>query len=122
MADKIEGFLEVGCNEAGEVVINHSDIKPDENGVGHIVFSPAQARNLAQTLWKCADEAEGVDVAPEYFISFTTEKGGAPKGKLDAVRVRLDMIRTGDMNREFRLDLCDHPLYSDLKDYVKANQ
>jgi hypothetical protein len=47
MADKITGTLEVGTNETNEVVINHPDLDPDENGVGHIVFSPAQARNLA---------------------------------------------------------------------------
>ena len=40
MTDKIEGYLEVGCNDQGEVVVNHPDLKPDENGVGHIVFSP----------------------------------------------------------------------------------
>jgi hypothetical protein len=56
--DKIEGFLEVGYNESGEVVINHPDLKPDEHGVGHIVFSPAQARNLADLLRKHATIAE----------------------------------------------------------------
>ena len=50
MADKITGHLEVGTNDNGEVVINHPDLKPDENGVGHIVFSPDQARNLARLL------------------------------------------------------------------------
>jgi hypothetical protein len=58
MADKIEGVLEVGRNEQGEVVINHPDMKPDENGVGHIVFSVNQARNLAKLLNKQASEAE----------------------------------------------------------------
>lgn len=52
--DKIEGYLEVGANEQGEVVINHPDLKPDENGVGHIVFSKNQARNLAKLLTKHA--------------------------------------------------------------------
>jgi hypothetical protein len=56
--DKIEGFLEVGRNENHEVVINHPDLKPDENGVGHIVFSPRQARNLANLLLKHATWAE----------------------------------------------------------------
>lgn len=58
MADKIEGVLEVGCNEQNEVVINHPDLKPDANGIGHIVFSVAQARDLANTLLKKAGEAE----------------------------------------------------------------
>lgn len=52
------GYLEVGCNEHDEIVINHPDLKPDENGVGHIVFSPLQARNLARLLMDNADSAE----------------------------------------------------------------
>lgn len=57
--DKIEGFLEVGRTEdTHEVVINHPDLKPDENGVGHIVFSPRQARNLANLLLKHAAWAD----------------------------------------------------------------
>lgn len=58
MADNIGGFLEVGCNDNDEIVINHPDLKPDENGVGHIVFSPHQARNLAQLLLDNAVSAE----------------------------------------------------------------
>lgn len=56
--DKIAGFLEVGLNDGGEIVINHPDLKPDENGVGHIVFSANQARNLAQLLLKNASQSE----------------------------------------------------------------
>lgn len=56
--DKITGFLEVGLNEAGEIVVNHPDLEPDENGVGHIVFSADQARNLARLLEKHANESE----------------------------------------------------------------
>lgn len=56
--DKIEGFLEVGRNEDHEVVINHPDLKPDESGIRHIVFSPRQARNLANLLIKHATWAE----------------------------------------------------------------
>lgn len=58
MADKIEGFLEVGHNEDREVVINHPDLKPDAQGVGHITFSPNQARTLAGLLIKHANEVE----------------------------------------------------------------
>ncbi len=61
--DKIEGFLTVGRNEEHEVVINHPDLKPDADGVGHIVFSPRQARQLANLLLKhaawCDAEREG---------------------------------------------------------------
>jgi len=56
--DKITGFLEVGLNDAGEVVVNHPDLKPDENGVGHIVFSANQARDLSQLLDKYANRSE----------------------------------------------------------------
>lgn len=52
-----EGVLEVGT-VGGEVIVNHPDLKPDENGVGHIVFSPRQARNFAHNLLKHATIAE----------------------------------------------------------------
>lgn len=53
-----KGFLEVGTTGKGEVVINHPDLVPDENGVGHIVFSVEQARELANMmLAKAADAA-----------------------------------------------------------------
>jgi hypothetical protein len=38
-----------------EIVVNHPQLLTDENGCGHIVFSAAQARNLAQLLNKHAD-------------------------------------------------------------------
>jgi hypothetical protein len=57
MANIAAGVLEVGTTGAGEVVINHPDLLPDENGVGHIVFSPAQARRLGNLLLHKADEA-----------------------------------------------------------------
>jgi hypothetical protein len=56
--DTVGGFLEVGLNDANEIIINHPDLKPDENGIGHIVFSPAQARHLAQLLTRHAATAE----------------------------------------------------------------
>jgi hypothetical protein len=57
LADKQQGCLMVGTTGAGEVVINHGDIDPDKDGIGHIVFSPAQARDLARLLNEKADEA-----------------------------------------------------------------
>jgi len=51
------GFLEVGTTGAGEVIVNHPDLKPDENGVGHIVFSIDEARNLARLLNEKASDA-----------------------------------------------------------------
>lgn len=50
MSDKIEGYLEVGLNDKDEIVINHPDLKTDENGVGHIVFSINQAQHLSHLL------------------------------------------------------------------------
>lgn len=58
MSDIIAGYLEVGDNGQGEVVINYRDLTPDENGVGYIVFSPGQARNLGNLLIKRADSIE----------------------------------------------------------------
>ena len=56
-SDVNAGVLEVGTNDRFEVVVNHPDLKPDENGVGHIVFSPRQARHFANLLLKHADLA-----------------------------------------------------------------
>ncbi len=55
--DANAGTLEVGRNDNFEIVVNHPDLSPDENGVGHIVFSPRQARQFARLLLKHADEA-----------------------------------------------------------------
>jgi hypothetical protein len=51
------GVLEVGVNDAGEVIVNHPDLQPDENGCGHIVFSGDQARAFADLLYRKADES-----------------------------------------------------------------
>ena len=63
MNDKIEGYLEVGYNEKGEVVLN---LDKDRNGVGHIILSPGQARTLAEKLNKKADEARVQRIKTEY--------------------------------------------------------
>lgn len=52
-----ENSLQIGTNGEGEVIINHPDLNPDENGVGHIVFSVSQARKLADLLQMKAHEA-----------------------------------------------------------------
>lgn len=59
MTDKFEGFLEVGTNDQDEIVVNHPDLKPDANGVGHIVFSSNQARHFGNLLLRHAAVAEG---------------------------------------------------------------
>lgn len=53
--------------------------------------------------------------ADEYYINFSTKEG-----KLEGVRIRIDMQPIG-MDQKVRIDLCDHPLYSELKQYVKDN-
>jgi hypothetical protein len=50
--------LQVGTNGLGEVVVNHGDLQPDANGVGHLVFSPEQARRFAKLLLDKALDAE----------------------------------------------------------------
>jgi hypothetical protein len=56
--DGISGYLEVGLDDNNEIVINHPDLLPDADGVGHIVLSPDQARNLARLLDKHVIQAE----------------------------------------------------------------
>lgn len=51
------GFLLVGTTGHGEVTINHRQMEVDENGIGHIVFSPAEAMELAKILRRKALEA-----------------------------------------------------------------
>lgn len=66
-------------------------------------------------------QPKGFDGGPaaEYFIEFSTQ---IQPGKIVATRIRIDQITVADMNQEFRLDLSDHPLYSDLKRYVRGNE
>jgi hypothetical protein len=53
---KITGYLEIGINpETFEIVIN---LDEDRNGIGHVTFSPDQARNLASILIRKADEVD----------------------------------------------------------------
>jgi hypothetical protein len=51
------GVLEVG-DDGVNVVVNHPDLKPDENGVGHIVFSVSQARHFAGLILERANQLE----------------------------------------------------------------
>ncbi len=62
-----------------------------------------------------------MEPAEEYFIEFFTESGGAKPHTIDGIRIRIDMVNITDMNAKFRVDLCDHPLYPNLKKYVKKN-
>lgn len=54
----------------------------------------------------------------EYYIDFNSK---IEPGKLQAVRVRIDLVTITDMEKPLEVDLCCHPLYKELKQYVKAN-
>lgn len=58
---ELQGTLEIGTNEQGEVVINL-----DKDRTGHIIFSPRQARALAAALFRQAEEAEKVRHNPPH--------------------------------------------------------
>jgi hypothetical protein len=51
--NKVAGFLQVGVNDHGEVIINL-----DKDRTGHITFSYSQARNLAHVLLSKAEESK----------------------------------------------------------------
>jgi hypothetical protein len=55
----------------------------------------------------------------EYFIAFYTKD--CPKGTIDGVRVRLDTVRKTDMDQSMAINLCEHPLYREIVQYVQAN-
>jgi len=59
----------------------------------------------------------------EYFIDFTTIPGDKPNTvkAIDAVKVRIDMVRITDMDAPMSINLCDHPLYDELERYVLSN-
>jgi hypothetical protein len=123
--DKIGGYLEVGVDDKGQVVINHADLTPDANGVGHIIFSPAQARTLGLLLLRKASDADGFPGTGEEGEYFIEVNRNVRKTTASAVRVRIDnpafdsALRLGD-------DLLDKALYEDplyfkLKQFVEFN-
>jgi len=56
----------------------------------------------------------------EYFIDFNSKIN---PGKLQAVRVRIDLvtIEQKDFDKPLNLALCDDPLYEELQKFVLAN-
>ena len=59
-----------------------------------------------------------METAEEFYIAFDTKIN---PGKLEAVRVRLDIVTIDDLDSQLSIGLCNHPLYSDLAKYVRAN-
>lgn len=55
--DHVEGYLEVGCNDVGEVILN---LDHERNGIGHLVFSPAQARAIGSSFIDKAKEGDEI--------------------------------------------------------------
>lgn len=56
----------------------------------------------------------------DYYIAFRT-KDVVPKGSIVALKVSIGTEIHTDMNQQFDLGLCDHPLYPDLVEYVRSN-
>lgn len=57
-------------------------------------------------------------MAREYSIKFDVENGGKA---LNVISVTLTRSIERDVNKTFRIDLCDDPLYPALCEYVKNN-
>ena len=70
MTDHIAGHLLVGETEAGDISVTHPNIVADADGVGHMLFSPTQARNLARVLCEAADRADKIRLADVVSNSF----------------------------------------------------
>ena len=71
MTEIAKNTLEVGTSGKGEVVINHSDLELDKNGVGHIVLSPQQATDLALLLLA---KAAAVKAEKDYVVLSPAER------------------------------------------------
>jgi hypothetical protein len=57
--DTVGGTLQVWrTDEGNEIVISHPNLKPDAQGVSHIVFSTRYARHLAHLLLEHAADAD----------------------------------------------------------------
>lgn len=50
------GFLEVGHNDRGEIIVNHPDLPRDEHGVAHIIFSLDEAVAFAETILRRVEQ------------------------------------------------------------------
>jgi hypothetical protein len=53
-----------------------------------------------------------------YYIAFDTQIN---PGKVEAIRVRIDVVTIDDMEQKLPVNLADHPLYSDIARYVRLN-
>lgn len=53
-----------------------------------------------------------------FYINFNTQ---IHPGKIEAVKITIELETIEDMDKPLRLDLVDHPLFPDLLEYIKAN-
>lgn len=79
MSEVAAGTLWIDTTGNGEVVINHPDLKPDENGVGHIVFSPEQERQLGELMLAKAEAAHWENVAATQLDGLPVLEYGKPR-------------------------------------------
>lgn len=54
----------------------------------------------------------------EYYIDFNTTQ---QPGKLQAVKITIDLVTIEDMKKPLNINLTEHPLYLELQRYVLAN-
>jgi hypothetical protein len=54
----------------------------------------------------------------KYYIEFDSESN---PGKIETITVSLGLETVSDMKKSLPINLCDHPLYGRLVEYVKNN-
>lgn len=87
------GYLEVGVNEQNEVVVNLP-----HDMTGHIVFSPAEARGLASSLTRKAEEADRIAHAAAE-AERIAKVPAADRTQLDTTNGRpVEEVRAGQTN------------------------
>ena len=81
--DKVGDALEVTrTDDTQEVVLIHPDLKPDASGVGRLVFSPRNARYLANLLVEHAAAAEAEAIMSDEARASDLTIAFAPAGKI----------------------------------------
>jgi len=81
--DKVAAALEVTrTDDTQEVVIIHPDLKPDASGIGRLIFSPRNARYLANLLVEHAAAAEAEAIMSDEVRAANPTLAFAPAGKL----------------------------------------
>lgn len=55
-----------------------------------------------------------------FYIDFDTQN--TPTGTIQAVKITIELETITDMERPLAINLCEHPLYKELKKYVEMNK